>query len=112
MKHLETENKEWGFYGTLQRTEFGECTEDAWDAFFDSVMQITRFSEADIREFLDSKWGRHMADETYDALTQSETVRAAVDKVVIKRIAFIVERIAAQKGHRTMGSAAQFLRRG
>jgi hypothetical protein len=67
---LPTENESWGFYGTIDsiRRERdpdgkGMSVDDAWRVAFGAVMKLfPGIPSKSIREFLDSKDGRHFAD--------------------------------------------------
>jgi len=59
---LKTQNKEWGFWGTTNINYSEKTTEKRWNDAFEILMQLSGKSAEDIREFLDSREGRHLAD--------------------------------------------------
>ena len=63
MKAIESKNKQHGFYGTTILNE-KHIIETEWPAAIEWVHKaIPAWKPAMIRDFLDSKWGRHLADE-------------------------------------------------
>lgn len=57
---LETQNPDWGFYGTMRHHV---AADTAWDAAFPAVMRATGCDAEEARIYLDSRYGRHFADE-------------------------------------------------
>lgn len=67
MKAIESKNKKWGFYGTTVSNRKLKI-EREWPAAFAWVHQaVPTWTAATIRDFLDSTFGRHLADEAHDA---------------------------------------------
>lgn len=63
MKAIESKNKQHGFYGTTILNGKHKI-ENEWPAAFEWVYKaIPVWKPTMIRDFLDSKWGRHLADE-------------------------------------------------
>lgn len=65
---MKTKNEDWGFYGTARRNGFGDGDSggkvDQWyDKVGREIMSLTKASEAQVVEFLDSRQGRHLADK-------------------------------------------------
>lgn len=55
----------WGFLGTM-KSNYGVSDKEAEKLYFamlDNVRKVSKASGSDIEQFLDSKWGRHLADE-------------------------------------------------
>lgn len=69
---LETRNAAWGFFGTM--TQAGHDAEYAWNAasaaIADAIGDHDSYAAEGIRDFLDSRHGRHFAD-TVAGLIQS-----------------------------------------
>ncbi len=59
---LETKNKEYGFWGTTLNNYNQNQTQNRWNEAFEILMQLSGKSAEDIREFLDGRSGRHLAD--------------------------------------------------
>lgn len=62
-----SQNEAWGFFGTISRHI--EPTK-AWDAALPAIARATGCSPDDVRAFLDSRYGRHFADEVEMNLAQ------------------------------------------
>ncbi|HYF06247.1 MAG TPA: hypothetical protein VD970_01395 [Acetobacteraceae bacterium] len=60
---LPTENTEWGFWGTM-----GERAAEAWPVAFAAIEDATGADPDAVRAFLDSRHGRHFADEVVGQL--------------------------------------------
>ena len=66
MEILESQNKEYGFYGTTALHGRSEVNAK-WETVFSWVADIMpSWSPENIRDFLDGRPGRHLADELYD----------------------------------------------
>ena len=72
MTRIESENKEWGFYGTFlkdRRPRFWKeenvshpKTSNAFDRMARIVMECWKLREEQAQKFLDSRMGRHLCD--------------------------------------------------
>ena len=60
---LPTENEAWGFWGTM-----GARAAVAWPIAFTAIHDATGTDAASVRAFLDSRHGRHFADEVSNHL--------------------------------------------
>ena len=67
---LPTRNEAWGFFGTM-RSE-GESPETAWDIASRLIAEATEaeqgYGPEGVRDFLDSRDGRHFADQVASAI--------------------------------------------
>lgn len=77
-----TQNPEWGFFGTI--THHAE-PQAAWALALPAIVAATGCSVDEVRAFLDSRHGRHFADEvavhmTDDASRNSAAIDMAVDR--------------------------------
>ena len=85
---LPSQNTAYGFYGTVTTCPLRDCNSDTlWTLASTLVAEaINAQGEAEmigIRDFLDSKMGRHFADEVIDALRSGEAnTKAALDTTV------------------------------
>ena len=60
---IPTSNEEWGYWGTICSSPIGaENAPGAWDIAFTLIKRETGASHEAVRDFLDSKLGRHFAD--------------------------------------------------
>ncbi len=78
-----SKNKEWGFYGAVKSISGKESyTKDAWNAASILIRDITDcLTPLEIMYLLDSKWGRHMADNFYDELKDGTFIEAFQKRV-------------------------------
>lgn len=79
MKILPTQNKEWGFWGTT------EGNQEAWDTAFTIIQENAGFTPLETLALLDSRWGRHTADELAEELSvDNETFAKAFKRKMTK----------------------------
>lgn len=87
---LPTENEAWGFYGVMAShrnnydpEEKGMMTSDVWRVVFGLIMNLyPGIPSSAIREFLDAKDGRHLADSVTDNLGNKPVEKARLEKAV------------------------------
>jgi hypothetical protein len=73
---LPTRNETWGFHGTIRhRADPGA----AWPIAVQTISATTRCSDDAVRDFLDSAWGRHFADEVSNELFQGHDLKTAIE---------------------------------
>ena len=72
---LETRNEAWGFFATIGHVA---NPADAWDAAFIALRDATMADDEGIRDFLDSRHGRHFADTVADALCGGQLLPQAI----------------------------------
>jgi hypothetical protein len=70
---LSTENEAWGFWGTM-----GERAAAAWPIAFAAIHDATGTDPDSVRAFLDSRHGRHFADEVSNHLHAGATLPDAI----------------------------------
>lgn len=79
---LPSQNEAWGFYGTITHLEDPRASDhvQAWRLAFDAIRSATRVGDEGIRLFLDSRGGRHFADDVANELSasQSTTLKEAI----------------------------------
>ena len=68
-----TQNDAWGFWGTMN-----EQAEAAWPLAMTAVSDATGESLESVRIFLDSRHGRHFADEVQNGLYRGQTLAEAI----------------------------------
>jgi hypothetical protein len=79
---LPTRNEAWGFFGTMQLG--GADPMQSWNAASAIIAAETDASAEAVRDFLDSRHGRHFADDVLSALTDlshhrlEEAIEAAI----------------------------------
>ena len=77
---LTTKNEGWGFFGTI--ADHVDPAE-AWALAFSAVATAAQAEAEAVREFLDSRHGRHFADDVANELAAG----AALDKAVAAAVA-------------------------
>lgn len=76
-KVLESENKGYGFYGTINLHYSEEKTNKKWAEAFETLTQLSNKKPEEIRDYLDSRSGRKLADCCID-------LRGAIKTVILK----------------------------
>lgn len=78
---LASENEGWGSFATLR----GHANQGAaWALAMQAVGRATGFSQAAVRDFLDSRHGRHFADDVANRLHAGLELAAAIDAAVTR----------------------------
>jgi hypothetical protein len=70
---LPTRNEAWGFWGTMQQA--GADPMQSWHAASAMIAAETEASPQAVRDFLDSRHGRHFADDVASELAEAESER-------------------------------------
>ncbi len=76
---LPTANEAWGFYGSIRHNA---DPAEAWRLASLSIAAETGASEEAVRAFLDSRYGRHFADDVANALFGGLNLTAAIDSAI------------------------------
>ena len=87
-----TENPEWGFFGTMTRQAPASPTEAAWNAALTAIVAATACTPDEARVFLDSRYGRHFADDVSGYLLANQTIRAAIQSAVTRWMGWTITR--------------------
>lgn len=69
MTTLPTQNKGWGFWGTASNYTGKDNMAEIWDAAFRIVQTKAGFTPQETLGLMDSRWGRHTADEFAEELS-------------------------------------------
>ncbi len=69
-----SQNEGWGFYGTMK-----DYADAVWPLALLAIRDATEESLEDVRAFLDSRCGRHFADEVHNGLYRGQSLQQAVD---------------------------------
>jgi hypothetical protein len=77
---LPTRNEAWGFYGTIDqiRNDLAADPAKAWPIAFEAISLTTKATPEGVRDFLDSRYGRHFADSVADELNRGDTLKEAI----------------------------------
>lgn len=60
---LKTQNEEWGFWSTTLNNYSKKQTQKRWNEVFETLLELSGKPAEDIRDFLDSRSGRHFANQ-------------------------------------------------
>ena len=91
---LQTANPERGFFGTIaQATEPGR----AWPLAMQAVHEATGCPEPAVRDFLDSRHGRHFADDVANELAAGRGLQDATAAAVARWMGWKIDRHTARQ---------------
>ena len=76
---LASQNESWGFFGTIRH--HAEPNQ-AWALAMQAIGKTTGCQDEAVRDFLDSRYGRHFADHAVNALLGRLELAAAIDSAV------------------------------
>ena len=91
----QTQNREWGFFGTISNHA---DPERAWDVALAFIAGTTGCSPDATRAFLDSRYGRHFADEVSNHLVAGKALASAINAAATTWMDW---RISARTAHET-----------
>ncbi len=77
---LDTQNTDYGFFGTMSCV--GQDARAAWAIALPLIKAATGCAAEGVRAFLDSRDGRHFADEVSNHLARGLTLEAAIRAAV------------------------------
>ena len=89
----ETQNREWGFFGTISHHA---APERAWDIALAFTAGTTGCSPDATRAFLDSRYGRHFADEVSNHLAAGKALASAINAATATWMAWRISARTAQ----------------
>ncbi len=86
---LPTNNEAWGFFGTV-----GHHADpaEAWPIAMAAVGEATGSPDFAVRDFLDSRHGRHFADKVADGLAEGLALRGAIDVAIEQWMTWTIDR--------------------
>lgn len=76
---LSTNNETWGYWGTIDRSEHATDTAAAWAIASETIARTTACSPEGVRDFLDSRHGRHFADDVINELFAGRPFHEAIN---------------------------------
>jgi len=82
-----TRNESWGFWGTMN-----EHAATAWPMAMSAIADATGEDLENIRAFLDSRYGRHFADEVHNGLYVGKPLKEAIDAATQKWMGWTIGR--------------------
>lgn len=86
-----TQNDSWGFFGTLN-----ENAQAAWPIAMTAISDATGQPLESVRAFLDSRHGRHLADDVMNELLGGHTIQQAIEAAVIRWMGWKIGREASR----------------
>lgn len=90
---LPTQNTEWGFWGSIERLEHAAADiAEAWALASAAIAAKTGASPEGVRNFLDSRHGRHFADDVADSLARGEALAIAIDTAITRWVGWKIDR--------------------
>jgi hypothetical protein len=91
---LPTRNIKWGFFGTISRIETSPAVDptEAWEIVSRRIAETTEASPEGVRDFLDSRHGRHFADEVANSLSTGAPLAAAIDTAIARWTGWRIDR--------------------
>jgi hypothetical protein len=94
---LPTRNEGWGFFGTIGRSENAAADPaTAWDIAFAKIAETTGAAPEGVRDFLDSRHGRHFADDVTNGLWKGEALEPAIDAVIGRWMGWRIDRTTSR----------------
>lgn len=82
-----TQNDAWGFWGTMN-----EQADTAWPLAMTAISNATKESLESVRLFLDSRHGRHFADDVQNALDRGQSLPDAINAATALWIGWAIGR--------------------
>ena len=89
---LATQNESWGFWGTMN-----EHATAAWPIASTAIAEATGCEPEQVRAFLDSRHGRHFADDVRNGLYYGDNLKDAIEKATQKWMGWKIGRITAKE---------------
>lgn len=86
---LPTAKEAWGFYGTIRH--HADPTQ-AWALAMEAIAKTTGYPDEAVRNFLDSRYGRHFADDVANALFGRLDLPTAIDSAVERWMRWRIDR--------------------
>ena len=86
-----TQNEDWGFWGTMN-----EQAAAAWPLAMTAISDATNQPLESVRLFLDSRHGRHFADDVLNALLIGNSVEQAVHAAVARWMGWTIGRVTSR----------------
>ncbi|MBX3518337.1 MAG: hypothetical protein KF815_15500 [Rhodospirillales bacterium] len=87
---LPTTNETWGFWGSMGYTTADQS--QAWALATTAIAKATDGTPEAVRTFLDSRHGRHFADDVASELFNRRTLAEAVDAAVATWMAWKIDK--------------------
>lgn len=86
---LSTCNQAWGFYGSTAGFTDADA---AWATAFPAIAKATGATAEGVRDFLDSRHGRHFADDVHNGIYAGLALEAAIDAAITRWMGWTISR--------------------
>lgn len=83
---------DWGFFGTMN-----EHAEAAWPMAMSAISDATSQPLDSVRIFLDSRHGRHFADDVHNGLYRGDTLQDAIHAAAQRWMGWTIGRTTAKE---------------
>lgn len=87
-----TQNESWGFYGTMN-----EHAEAAWPIAMTAISDATCQPLESVRTFLDSRHGRHFADDVQNGLFAGANLADAIEQATQRWMGWTIGRSTSKQ---------------
>ena len=96
---LPTKNQSWGFLGALSRLESPMPVDagTAWKLAFADIGKATGLDAAAVRAFLDSRHGRHFADDVANEIAGGRALAEAIAAATARWMNWSISRRTSQR---------------
>jgi hypothetical protein len=91
---LPTRNEAWGFYGSTAGFTDADA---AWGLASPAVATATGATAEGVRDFLDSRHGRHFADDVHNGVHAGLALGAAIDAAIARWMGWTISRSTARE---------------
>jgi len=89
-----SENQAWGFVGTIAHHSDADA---AWPLAMTTIADATGCTPDEVRAFLDSRHGRHFADDAANALVDGHPLAEAIATAATKWMGWTIGRATARQ---------------
>ena len=87
-----TQNEAWGFWGTMN-----EHASAAWPLAMGAISDATQQPMESVRTFLDSRHGRHFADDVQNGLYEGKALAEAVNTATQRWMGWTIDRMTSKQ---------------
>ena len=87
-----TQNEAWGFWGTMN-----EHASAAWPLAMTAISDATHQPMESVRIFLDSRHGRHFADDVQNGLYRGQTLENAINAATQQWMGWTINRMTSKQ---------------
>ena len=82
-----TENESWGFWGSMEAD-----AAEAWRIALPAIVRTVGVSPEGARAFLDSRFGRHFADDVLNQMHQGRSLPEAIEAAITQWMHWRIDR--------------------